>query len=35
MSFELITSLGFGRHFEPTNVVHPQDKEKNPIDLQE
>ena len=26
MSFRLITLVLFGRRFEPTNVVHPQDK---------
>jgi len=26
MSFGLITFSGLGRCFEPTNVIHPQDK---------
>ena len=35
MSFGLITSLGFGQRFEPTNVVHPQAHVKDLINLHE
>lgn len=31
--FGLITLLGFGLRFEPTNVVHPQDKVKKSYNI--